>query len=58
MLREANSRCLQASHTMPDTDENEEAAPAFDLVNALCTAVAVLAACGLVWVALTWEPLR
>jgi hypothetical protein len=43
---------------MPDTDENEEAAPAFDLVNALCTAIAVLAACGLVWVTLTWEPLR
>jgi hypothetical protein len=29
-----------------------------DLINALCTAVAVLAACGLAWVAFTWEPPR
>jgi len=43
---------------MPDPDDDKEAGPALDLINALCTAVAVLAACGLVWVALTWEPMR
>jgi hypothetical protein len=43
---------------MPDADDDNEAAPGLDLINAVCTAVAVLAACGLVWVALTWEPMR
>jgi hypothetical protein len=41
-----------------DDDDDDETAPALDLVNALCTTVAVLAACGLIWVALTWEPMR
>jgi hypothetical protein len=43
---------------MPDADEPDKATRVPDLINALCTAVAVLAACGLVWVAFTWEPLR
>jgi len=41
---------------MPDDPKHATQFP--DLINALCTAVAVLSACGLVWVALTWEPLR
>jgi len=43
---------------MRDTDDPGDARQAPDLINALCTAVAVLAVCGLVWVALTWEPMR
>jgi hypothetical protein len=43
---------------MLDADDDKDAAPALDLINAVCTVVAVLAACGLVWVALTWEPMR
>jgi hypothetical protein len=52
-------RTRPRGQTMPDADEDDdEPAPALDLVNALCTTVAVLAACGLIWVALTWEPMR
>jgi hypothetical protein len=43
---------------MPDADDPKDASPSPDLINALCTAVALLAAFGLVWVALTWEPMR
>jgi hypothetical protein len=43
---------------MPNADDPQNATRVPDLINALCTAVAVLAACGLVWVALTWEPPR
>jgi hypothetical protein len=43
---------------MRDADDSREVRQAPDLINALCTAVAVLAVCGLVWVALTWEPMR
>ena len=58
MLRPSTARAHRQSQTMPDADDNDEGAPALDLVNALCTAVAVLAACGLIWVAFTWEPMR
>jgi hypothetical protein len=43
---------------MPDADDPKDTKQSPDLINALCTAVALLAACGLVWVALTWEPMR
>lgn len=49
---------MQQATVMPDTDEPDKATRMPDLINALCTLVAVLAAGGLVWVALTWEPLR
>ena len=47
---------VQRAANMPDDPKHATQFP--DLINALCTAVAVLSACGLVWVALTWEPLR
>jgi len=40
---------------MPDGNHGKDAS---DLINGLCTAVAILSACGLVWLALTWEPLH
>jgi len=43
---------------MPHGNEPKKTRHVPDLIAALCTAVAVLAACGLLWVTLTWEPLH
>jgi hypothetical protein len=38
---------------MLDENEPETRAPGYDPINALCMAVAFLAVCGLMWIALT-----